>query len=105
MGVKIASGSDPCSAGVHGKNAEELVSLVKRGMTPLEVIRAATVGASELIGLQDHLGTIEAGKSADLIAVEGDPLTDITLLRNVKFVMKGGVIVKNQLQVADRVRP
>jgi imidazolonepropionase-like amidohydrolase len=97
LGVKIASGSDPGSAGVHGKNAEELVSLVKRGLQPIEAVRAATVNASELIGLQDRVGTIEAGKNADLVAVEGDPLADITLMRAVKFVMKGGVVVKNQL--------
>jgi imidazolonepropionase-like amidohydrolase len=97
LGVKIASGSDPGSAGVHGKNAEELVSLVKRGLQPIEAVRAATVNASELIGLQDRVGAIEAGKNADLVAVEGDPLADITLLRAVKFVMKGGVVVKNQL--------
>jgi len=105
LGVKIASGSDPGSAGVHGKNAEELVSLVKRGMQPLEAIRAATVGASELIGLQDRVGTIEIGKCADLIAVEGDPLTDITLLRAVKFVMKGGVVVRNQVQLTGQAQP
>jgi imidazolonepropionase-like amidohydrolase len=63
----------------------------------LEVIRAATVNASELLGLQDRVGTIEAGKSADLVAVDGDPLADIALLRDVKFVMKEGVVVKNQL--------
>jgi imidazolonepropionase-like amidohydrolase len=97
LGVKIASGSDPGSAGDHGRNAEELVSLVKRGLQPLEVLRAATVNASELLGLQDRVGTIEAGKSADLIAVEGDPLVDIALLRDVKFVMKEGVVVKNQV--------
>jgi imidazolonepropionase-like amidohydrolase len=95
VGVKMASGSDPGSAGVHGRNAEELVSLVKRGLQPLEAVRAATVNASELIGLQDRVGAIEAGKNADLVAVEGDPLADITLLRAVKFVMKGGVVVKN----------
>lgn len=63
----------------------------------MEVIRAATVNASELLGLQDRVGTIEAGKSADLVAVDGDPLADIALLRDVKFVMKEGVVVKNQL--------
>jgi imidazolonepropionase-like amidohydrolase len=103
MGVKIASGSDLGSVGAHGKNAEELVSLVKRGLKPIEAVRAATVSASELIGLQDRVGAIEAGKNADLVAVEGDPLADITLLRAVKFVMKGGVVVQNQLKLADPV--
>jgi imidazolonepropionase-like amidohydrolase len=97
MGMKMASGSDPGAVGVHGKNAEELVSFVKRGLQPNEAVRAATVNASELIGLQDCVGVIEAGKNADLVAVEGDPLADIALLRAVKFVMKGGVVVKNQL--------
>jgi imidazolonepropionase-like amidohydrolase len=93
LGVKIASGYDAGSAERQGKNAEELISLTKRGLTTLEAIRAATTTAAELLEAQDRIGSIEHGKLADLIAVQGDPLTDITILRQVKFVMKGGVIV------------
>jgi imidazolonepropionase-like amidohydrolase len=74
-----------------------LVALTKRGMPPLEAIRAATVNATELLGWQDRVGAVEAGKYADLIAVEGDPLIDITILQQVKFVMKGGTTVKDIL--------
>lgn len=97
LGVKIASGFDADSPDSQGKNANELVALTKRGMSPLQVIRAATMNASELLGWQDRIGTLESGKYADLIAVEGDPLADITTLRNVQFVMKGGAVVKNLL--------
>jgi imidazolonepropionase-like amidohydrolase len=91
--VKITSGYDAGSAERQGKNAEELISLTKRGLTPLEAIRAATTTAAELLEEQDHIGAIEHGKLADLIAVQGDPLTDITILRQVKFVIKGGGVV------------
>lgn len=97
LGVKIASGSDPSSPDRQGKNADELVALTKRGIRPMEAIRAATVNAAELMSWQDDVGTIEAGKYADLIAVQGDPLTDIALLQHVEFVMKGGTIVKDSL--------
>jgi imidazolonepropionase-like amidohydrolase len=66
-------------------------------MPPLEVIRAATLNAAELMSWQDRVGAIEAEKYADLIAVEGDPLTDIAVLQQVKFVMKGGMVVKDTL--------
>jgi imidazolonepropionase-like amidohydrolase len=97
LGIKIASGFDASEVGRHGENANELVALTKRGMPPLEAIRAATVNAAELLGWQDRVGAAEAGKYADLIAVEGDPLTDITVLQQVKFVMKGGTTVKDTL--------
>jgi imidazolonepropionase-like amidohydrolase len=97
LGVKIASGYDAGNAERQGKNADELVALTKRGLTPLEAIRAATTTAAELLGWQDRVGSIETGKYADLIAVEGDPLKDIAVLREVKFVMKGGEIVKDSL--------
>ncbi len=95
-GVKIAVGFDASVEGRHGKNAEELVALVNRGMSPLQVIRAATLNGAELAGLQDDVAAVESGRYADLIAVRGDPLTDIAVLRNVAFVMKGGVIVKDE---------
>jgi imidazolonepropionase-like amidohydrolase len=66
-------------------------------MPPLEAIRAATLNAAELMGWQDRVGAIEAGKYADLIAVEGDPLADIAVLQQVKFVMKGGAVLKDAL--------
>jgi imidazolonepropionase-like amidohydrolase len=99
LGVKIASGYDAGSADRQGKNAEELVSLTKRGLTPLEAIRAATTTAAELLEGQDHIGSLEPGKLADLVAVEGDPLSDITVLRQVKFVMKGGTIVVDSFHI------
>lgn len=97
LGVKIASGFDAGSADLQGQNAQELVALTKRGLTPLEAVRAATTTAAELLELQDQLGALEPGEFADLIAVQGDPLADIAVLRQVQFVMKGGVIVVDSL--------
>jgi len=91
-GVKIACGSD-APAIWHGRNAEELVVLVKRGMTPIQAIRAATTVSAELIDAPD-LGRIAVGKLADIIGVPGDPLGDITVTQQVKFVMKGGRVYK-----------
>jgi imidazolonepropionase-like amidohydrolase len=92
-GVKIAFGTD---AGVskHGRNADEFEMMVKHGMTPAQAIRAATVNAADLLGLAREIGSIEAGKEADLIAVEGDPLADVTVLKRVGFVMADGRVVK-----------
>ena len=91
IGVKFASGSD---AGVvkHGENARELEWLVQIGMSSAEAIEAATINAAKLLGLEDQIGTIEAGKVADIIAVSGDPLVDIGVLKKVDFVMKSGEI-------------
>ena len=91
-GVKIACGSD-APAIWHGRNAEELVVLVKRGMTPLQAIRAATTVSAELIEAPD-LGRIAPEMQADIIGVPGDPLDDITTTQRVAFVMKGGRIHK-----------
>lgn len=90
-GVKIAFGTD---AGVfpHGINAREFAYMVEGGMPPLETIRAATARAAEVLGEGEHLGTLEPGKIADVVAVEGDPLADITLMEKVSFVMKDGVV-------------
>jgi imidazolonepropionase-like amidohydrolase len=92
-GVNIAFGTD---AGVfpHGENAREFAYMVEGGMTPLDAIRSATLAAAQLLDLQKDLGAVEAGKLADLIAVEGDPLSDITALQRVRFVMKDGVIFR-----------
>ena len=95
LGVKIASGFDASSPAGQGKNADQLIAMVKRGMPPLEAIRAATVNAAELMGWEQNIGAVEAGKYADLIAVDGDPLTNIAVLQQVEFVMKGGTIVKD----------
>ena len=97
LGVKIALGFDASAPDRQGKSADELIALTKRGMTPAQAIQAATVNAAELMGWQDKVGALEAGMDADLIAVEGDPLRDITVLQRVKFVMKGGTVVKNTL--------
>jgi len=90
VGVKMASGFDGGEAELQGRNADELVGLVRRGMTAVDAIRCATVKACELLGWEDRVGAIEAGKYADLIAVEGDPLSDMGALQHVAFVMKGG---------------
>jgi imidazolonepropionase-like amidohydrolase len=95
LGVKIANGFDPASAEAHGKNADEIVTATELGLTPLEAIRAATINAADLMGWQDRVGAIEPGKFADLIAVDGNPLVDISVLQNVKFVMKGGAVIKD----------
>ncbi len=91
-GVKIAFGTD---AGVskHGRNADEFELMVRHGMTPQSAIHAATVNAAELLGLADQIGTLEPAKQADLIAVTGDPLSDVGVLKQVAWVMKGGRVV------------
>ncbi len=77
--------------------ATMFASLCGLGVPPLDVIRAATSNAAELLAWQDRIGVIEAGKSADVVAVSGDPIQDITALERVKFVMKAGVVVKNEI--------
>ena len=77
--------------------AKEFEYYVSYGMTPLQAIRSGTVVAAELLGWSDKMGTIEPGKWADLVAVSGDPLKDITELQRVKFVMKGGTVFRNDL--------
>jgi imidazolonepropionase-like amidohydrolase len=93
-GAKMAFGTD---AGVypHGDNAKQFFYMVKYGMTPAQAIRAATSNAADLIGRAKDVGTIEAGKYADIIAVSADPLQDVRALENVGFVMKGGAVVKD----------
>ena len=91
-GVRIAFGTD---AGVskHGRNADEFELMVKYGMPPTEALKAATVNAAELLGLAGEIGTIEPGKSADIIAVTGDPQQDVTVLKRVEFIMARGEVV------------
>jgi len=95
-GVKMTFGTD---AGVcpHGINARQFAYMVKYGMTPMQAIQSATVNAADLIGHSELFGTISAGKSADIVAVKGDPLTDIRILEHVDFVMKEGAIYKHEL--------
>jgi imidazolonepropionase-like amidohydrolase len=95
-GIKVAFGTD---AGVypHGLNAREFKVYVDLGMTPLRTIQTATVNAADLVGWSDRVGVLEPGHFADIIAVSGDPLKDITELERVKFVMKGGEVQKNEL--------
>ena len=92
-GVKVAFGTD-AAVYPHGLNAHEFAVMVKLGLTPLAAIQAATVNAADLLGWSDQIGTLEPGKYADLIAVEGDPLKDVTTLENVKVVLKGGEVVR-----------
>ncbi|MFZ6743568.1 amidohydrolase family protein [Undibacterium sp. JH2W] len=92
-GARMAFGTD---AGVypHGDNGKQFYYMVKYGMTPLQAIQAATINAADLLGLQDKVGSIKVGKLADIIAVDADPLTDVTSLTKVKFVMKSGKVYK-----------
>jgi imidazolonepropionase-like amidohydrolase len=92
-GVKIAFGTD-AAVYPHGLNAHEFPVMVKLGMTPLGAVQASTVNAADLIGWSDRVGTLEPGKFADLVAVDGDPLQDVSVLERVDFVMKGGQVVK-----------
>jgi len=92
-GVKVAFGTDT-GVSAHGENAKEFKYMVAAGMSEEQAIRAATVTAAEHIEMGDKIGTIEAGKFADIIAVDGDPRTDISELLDVDFVMKGGVVYK-----------
>jgi imidazolonepropionase-like amidohydrolase len=94
-GVRIAFGTD---AGVskHGRNADEFALMVQHGMTPMTAIEAATVNAADLLGLSAEIGTLEPGKRADLIAVDGDPLADVTVLTDVDFVMRDGRVYRDE---------
>src|SRR5712671_2571287 len=96
-GVKIAFGSG-VGPFPHGTQTKEFEYMVKFGMTPVQAIRAATLGAATLMGWEDRVGSLEAGKFADIVAVTGDPTADITELEHVKFVMKGGQVFKNELK-------
>jgi len=94
-GVKFAYGTD-AAVFPHGRNARDFAILVDElDVQPLEAIRTATMLAAELIGVEDQIGSLEAGKWADIIAVAGNPLDDISLLEDVRFVMKGGVVHKS----------
>jgi imidazolonepropionase-like amidohydrolase len=95
-GVKVALGSD---AGVypHGENGGEFEAMAKLGMPPSQALQAGTFHAAALLGWDDRIGTLETGKFADLVAVAGDPAQNIQLMKHVQFVMKGGVVYKNEV--------
>lgn len=103
-GAKIAYGTD---SGVypHGWNGKQFFHMVKWGMTPMQAIQSATVHAADLLGWKDKVGQLAPGYYADIIAVTGDPVADVTVLEQVGFVMKGGTVVKNSLSTepADRM--
>ena len=92
-GVRIAFGTDS-GVSAHGDNAQEFALLVRAGLTPLEAIQAATVGAADHLRIANEAGKIAPGMPADIVAVSGDPLTDVTELERMKFVMKGGVVYR-----------
>jgi imidazolonepropionase-like amidohydrolase len=94
-GVKVGFGTD-AAVYPHGLNAHEFAVMVKLGLTPLQSIQAATVNDADLLGWSDKVGVIEPDHFADIIAVDGDPLQDVTTLERVKFVMKGGVVYKSE---------
>jgi len=94
-GVKVTFGTD-AAVYPHGLNAHEFAVMVKLGLTPLQAIQAATVNAADLLGWPGKVGSLEPGAWADIVAVDGDPLKDVATLERVKFVMKGGEVVKNE---------
>jgi imidazolonepropionase-like amidohydrolase len=94
-GVKVAFGTD-AAVYPHGLNAHEFAVMVKLGLTPLQAIQAATVNAADLLGWSGKVGSLESGVWADIVAVDGDPVKDVTTLEHVKFVMKGGEVIKNE---------
>jgi imidazolonepropionase-like amidohydrolase len=94
-GVKVAFGTD-AAVYPHGLNAHEFAVMVKLGLTPLQAIQAATVNAADLLGWSGKVGSLDAGAWGDIVAVDGDPLKDVTTLERVKFVMKGGEVVRNE---------
>src|SRR6267378_3456766 len=94
-GLKVGFGTD-AAVYPHGLNAHEFAVYVRLGMTPLQAIQTSTLNDADLLGWSNKVGTVEPGKWADVIAVDGDPLRDVTTLEHVKFVMKGGTVVKNE---------
>lgn len=103
--LKIVFGTDAV-AGAHGRNAEEFIDRVHAGQTPMDAMVAANARAAESLNMQDQIGAIAPGLQADIIALDGDPLKDITAVRRVVFVMKGGKVYKNEVgghyMAADR---
>ncbi len=106
MGVRVALGTD-ATVFPHGLNAKEITVLVEVGMKPIDALRAATIHAAELLGIEDRAGALEPGLRADVIAVAGDPLQAVSVLEHVGFVMKDGVVVRDDLSrpVAAQANP
>jgi imidazolonepropionase-like amidohydrolase len=98
-GVKMAFGTD-LGVCAYGTSPKQFAFMVKYGMTSMQAIQAATSNAADLLGHSDLIGSIKPGKSADMVAVNGDPLRDIKLLENVEFVMKEGIVYKEKGTVA-----
>ncbi len=98
-GVKIAFGTDS-GVSTHGENGREFGYMVQGGMPPMEAILSATRSAADLLGASGQIGAVQAGRFADVIAVAGDPLKDISELTRVTFVMKGGIVYKDQRHAA-----
>ena len=94
-GVKVALGTD-AAVYPHGLNAHEFAVMVRLGLTPLQAIQAGTLNAADLLGWAGKVGTLEPGAWADIVGVDGDPVKDVTTLEHVKFVMKGGEVIKNE---------
>jgi imidazolonepropionase-like amidohydrolase len=92
MKIAFGSGVGPFP---HGSQTKEFEYMVQFGMTPAQALHAATIEAAKLMGWEDRVGSLEPGKFADVVAVSGDPLVDVTELERVGFVMKGGQVVKN----------
>ena len=95
-GIPIAMGSDPIFP--HKESVREFASLVNAGLTPWDSIRAGTIVSAQLLGLEHEVGSLAAGKQADIVAVSGDPVDDITELEAVRFVMKGGKVIRNDVR-------
>src|SRR6516165_8000338 len=93
LGVKISFGTD-AAVFPHGQNAREFKLMVDLGMTPVDALRSATANDAELLGIGQNVGTLEKGKLADVIAMPGDPTSDITVTERVLFVMKQGKIIR-----------
>ncbi len=94
-GVRIAFGTDT-GVSPHGENGKEFIYMVEGGMPAMETIKSATIVAAEMLGVSDKIGTVEAGMLADLVAVDGDPIEDINAMVKVRFVMKDGVVYRNE---------
>ena len=95
LGIRIGAGYDPGERALHGTNARELIAMGEAGLTNAEVLRAATLSNATLMGMDDRIGSIDAGKLADLVAVRGNPLDDLHALQQIVFVMKDGAIVRD----------
>ena len=103
-GVRVALGTD---AGVypHGENGGEFWAMVELGLTPVQALQSGTVNAAELMGWSDQIGALHAGMLADMVVVKGDPLSDVRLLQHVQFVMKDGVVYKNEISAPSLAAP